>query len=157
MKIFLICLLGLWLAGEAVLAQNSTPRPAAAGNREAVRPEYIQMARQFFEALHKGEVGGAFDDLTRNSELAQKTLELDALKVKTRKGLDLIGGINAWELLKDEKVGSRLRRVSYLTYGDKYPLRWLLYFYEVNNVWRLIDIRVDDSLVRMFGDREETP
>lgn len=147
-------LLMLGLAGSPALAQTAMPDPTG---RIAPRPPYLQMGTEFFNTLQKGEVGTAFDDLTHNSELANKSLELDALKNKTRKGLDLIGGVRSAELLQEEKAGSRLVRLTYLTYGDKYPLRWLLYFYEVDKVWRLIDLRVDDSLIRMFGDREEAP
>ncbi len=148
----------LLLSRMPVHAQSPVVAPSVQTSRPpAPRPEYLLMGDEFFVTLQKGEVGEAFDGLTKNSELAAKTAETDGLKTQTREGLDLVGGVQSYEVVAIEPVGSRLVRVTYLAYGSKYPLRWLLYFYRVDNGWRLIDLRVDASLVRMFGDRESTP
>lgn len=148
----------LVLAGPSLFAQDSVAKAAVKpGAPTASASEYLQLAEEFFASLQKSEVGQAFDGLTKNSELAQKTDELEGLKTKTRQGMDLVGGVTSYEVIKIDPAGSRLVRVTCLAYGTKFPLRWLLYFYEVDKVWRLIDLRVDDSLVRMFGAQEETP
>ncbi len=157
MKI-LSLVVGMWILGAGSLLAQTEAAPVVETSRLPVpRAEYLRMGDTFFTTLRKGDVSEAFDALTRNSELAAKTAEMDGLKAKTRQGMALIGGVTSAEVVAIDPVGSRLVRVTYLAYGSKYPLRWLLYFYQVNEVWRLIDLRVDDSLVRMFGDREEKP
>lgn len=151
-------ILVVWVLGAGLLSAQDTEEPVVkAPSLSGPSAGYLEMGDAFFATLQKGEVAEAFDALTKNSELANKTAEMDGLKTKTREGMDLVGGVKSAEVVKVEPAGAHLVRVTYLAYGSKFPLRWLFYFYEVDQVWRLIDLRVDDSLVRMFGEQEATP
>lgn len=110
---------------------------------------------RFFSSLQRRELDQAYSELTQNSRLAEKQAEIDALKQKTRQAMDLFGDVIGHELVETRWVGSHMARMTYLSLGKEYPLRWRFYFYEVEKTWRLIDIRVDDNLVRMFDEEAE--
>jgi len=110
---------------------------------------------RFFSGIARGEIDSAYKELTKNSKLADKVDEIKALKEKTRQAAEMFGEIVGSELVEEENVGMHLTRMTYISFGKNYPLRWRFYFYRPDETWRLIDIRVDDSLLRMFGDQPE--
>jgi hypothetical protein len=80
---------------------------------------------------------------------------LKTLKAKTREAIEVFGAISGYELVDSKNVGTRLLRRTYLSLGRDFPLRWRFYFYKSENVWRLIDLRVDDRLAGMFDETDE--
>jgi hypothetical protein len=114
-----------------------------------------QIAATFFGLLQKGELDPAYDSLTRGSKIAERPEELKTLKNKTREAIEVFGAVLGYELVESKPIGSRLLRRTYISLGKEFPLRWRLYFYKSENVWRLIDLRVDDRLTGMFDEQEE--
>jgi hypothetical protein len=144
-------------AQEPPLAPPSSKSAERAGatKDEATLRRFVA---KFFEALAKKEVDAAYQQLTKGSKLALKDSEMGALKQKTRQAMEMFGDVTGSEFIERTDVGMHLVRMTYLSLGQEFPLRWRFYFYEVDHVWRLIDIRVDDNLVRMFDEQpEETP
>jgi hypothetical protein len=142
---------------------SSTPRPAAGGGDVALRPDPAaeevprQMAAEFFALLEKGQIDDAYAKLTKGSKTIEKPEDLRILKQKTKEAIDVFGAVVGHELVETKTVGTRLMRQTYLSLGVEFPLRWRFYFYQANNRWRLIDLRVDDRLAGMFDEPAEAP
>ncbi len=145
-------------AGEEV-----RPSAAAPSLRSAVAPTTAagdaampgKIAAQFFVSLREGEIDGAYAALTKGSKIAERPEELRLLKQKTKEAIEVFGVISGQELVENKTVGTRLIRATYVSLGKEFPLRWRFYFYKADNVWRLIDLRVDDKLTGVFDEPEE--
>lgn len=112
-------------------------------------------AAQFFAALQKGDIDGAYEGLTKGSKIAQRPEELKALKAKTKEAIDVFGTMVGFQLVESKNVGEHLLRRTYLSLGREFPLRWRFYFYKPDLAWRLIDLRVDDRVSGMFDEPDE--
>ena len=104
----------------------------------------------FFVSLQKREVDAAYALLTKGSMIAEKPEELKQLKAKTQEAIEVFGAIEGYDLVEAKSVGNRLVRSTFASHGKVFPLRWRFYFYKPEDVWRLIDMRVDDKLSGMF-------
>lgn len=109
----------------------------------------------FFSALENHQVDVAYDQLVKDTKIAERSEEVATLKSKTQQAVQLFGDFQGHELVETKFVGTRLMSATYLSLGKNFPLRWRFYFYKASIAWRLIDIRVDDRLADMFG--ETTP
>lgn len=128
------------------------PEKAAA----AVAPKTPgEIAKAFFSQLAQGDIDAAYVALTRGSKIAERPEELRALKTKTREAIDVFGAVRGFELVENKPVGERLVRATYISLGIEFPLRWRFYFYKADDVWKLIDLRVDDKLTGIFEEPEE--
>ena len=54
-----------------------------------------------------------------------------------------------------KSVGDRLISYTVISLGKDFPLRWRFYFYKPVDVWKLIDLRVDDRLAAIFDEPED--
>jgi hypothetical protein len=146
-------------AGSPATAPTPSPAPAPAQAGDPKGPALDESLRavlgEFYDLLGRGEVDRAYELLVRDSPIAGKKQEVDDLKIKSREAIRLFGGIRGHELLGVEPVGSRLWRVTCISLGEGFPLRWRFYYYRPQETWRLIDIRVDDSLPELFNERRE--
>lgn len=137
----------------------SVPPTAAAGPAPALEgtgsdaPSHI--AGIFFGLLQKGELDQAYDTLTRGSKIGERPEDLKTLKAKTKEAIEVFGAVLGYEVIESKPLGSRLLRRTYISLGKEFPLRWRFYFYRSENVWRLIDLRVDDRLTGMFDEPDE--
>ncbi len=129
-----------------------TPAPAP---RTAENDLPAQVAAIFFGLLQKNEIDPAYEGLMKGSRIAERPEELKTLKSKTREAIDVFGPIQAYELVETRNVGTHLLRRTYLSLNKEFPLRWRFYFYLSGEVWRLIDLRVDDRVTGMFDESEE--
>jgi hypothetical protein len=114
-----------------------------------------QLVATFFVSLQKREVDAAYALLTKGSMIAEKPEELKQLKAKTQEAIEVFGAIEGYDLVEAKSVGNRLVRSTFASHGKVFPLRWRFYFYKPEDVWRLIDMRVDDKLSGMFDEPEE--
>ncbi len=114
-----------------------------------------QVAAIFFGLLEKNEIDPAYEGLMKGSRIAERPEELKTLKTKTREAIDVFGPIQAYELVETRNVGTHLLRRTYLSLNKEFPLRWRFYFYLSGDVWRLIDLRVDDRVTGMFDETDE--
>ncbi len=80
---------------------------------------------------------------------------MQQLKAKTREAIEVFGSIVGCDFVESHSVGTRLVRATYISQGTVFPLRWRFYFYKPMDVWRLIDMRVDDKLTGLFDEPEE--
>ena len=127
-----------------------TPRPVA-----VLRYAWSEIAEHFFASLREGEIDQAYAALTKGSKIADRPEELRLLKQKTKEAIEVFGVISGFELVENKTVGTRLTRATYVSLGKEFPLRWRFYFYKADNVWRLVDLRVDDKLSGIFEETEE--
>lgn len=127
------------------------PAPAAAviGTLDT---SVVRLIDDFFAALKKREVDAAYAALTKNTKIAEKPDELSTLKTKTQQAIEMFGEITGSEQVDLKFVGGHLLSATYLSLGKELPLRWRFYFYKAGPGWKLIDIRVDDRLIDMFGE-----
>lgn len=144
-------------APAAPASELTQTAPAAASSAaELSRSDPpAHMASIFFGLLQKGEIDPAYETLTKGSKIAERPEELKVLKSKTREAIEVFGSVTGFELVEGKLVGTRLLRRTYLSLGREFPLRWRFYFYRADNVWRLVDLRVDDRLTGMFDEIEE--
>lgn len=132
---------------------GETPRPPTPVTASNDLP--AQIAGIFFGLLQKGQIDPAYEGLTRASKIADRPEEISTLKQKTREAIDVFGPIQNYELVETKNVGTHLLRRTYLSLNKEFPLRWRFYFYLSENLWRLIDLRVDDRVTGMFDESEE--
>lgn len=152
-----ICMAALALAFQGEAAPPAPIAIQSASKTENAAPLHLEEAlaktiNAFFEALARKDVTGAYEQLAKGSVIAEKPEEMGQLKSKTKQALELFGEIQGREVVEVKNVGTRLAGVTCLSIGKKFPLRWRFYFYRAEQEWKLIDIRVDDRLVEMFGE-----
>ena len=116
-----------------------------------------QMVATFFASLKEAKIDEAYAVLTKGSKIAEKPEELKQLKLKTHEAIDVFGAISGFDFVESKAIGQRLVRATYISQGRVFPLRWRFYFYKPEDVWRLIDMRVDDKLTGIFDEAEEAP
>jgi hypothetical protein len=114
-----------------------------------------QIVATFFGSLKEGKIDEGYAMLTKGSKIAEKPEELRQLKAKTREAIEVFGTINGYDFVESRAIGNRLVRATYVSLGKVFPLRWRFYFYKPEDVWRLIDMRVDDKLPGIFDETEE--
>jgi len=114
-----------------------------------------QIVATFFNSLRDGKIDDGYANLTKGSNIAEKPEELKQLKAKTHEAIELYGYINGFDFVESRAVGQRLVRATYVSQGKVFPLRWRFYFYKPDDVWRLIDLRVDDKLTGIFDEIPE--
>lgn len=147
-------------------ATEATPAPPASSEEglpplipearsiAGVPDEVLAKVDVFFALLSRGRIDPAYDSLVRGTVIESKPADVEVLKKKTREALALFGKITGHDIADIKPVGDRLIRVTSLSFGESYPLRWRFYFYHSKDAWRLIDIRVDDRLMDLFNENE---
>lgn len=160
-------------AATPVFAQ-SEPREAEAPKKEAAVAPYgpREQVNLFFSRLTEGRVDAAYDGLLKGTKIAESPKDVATLKAKTREAIRVFGDINGADFVSEQKVGNNtslahLERLTYLSLGKQFPIRWRFYFYNAesniardcpenavrtNGIWKLIDIRIDDRLLDMFEE-----
>ena len=134
---------------------KATPAPAARAAASTLPPE--EQIEAFFRQLGEAKVDDAYETLLKGSKIAEVATDVTMLRSKTREAIELIGSVTGAELIDTAAVGEHLKRYTYLVLGKTYPLRWRFYYYRSENTWRLIDIRISDRLVEMFGEETAVP
>jgi len=133
----------------------TTRAPAAASPTVSGLEVPTRMVAEFFGLIAKGQIDEAYANLTKGSKTIEKPEDLRVLKQKTREAIEVFGVISGHELVESKPIGTRLLRRTYLSLGAEFPLRWRFYFYNANDRWRLIDLRVDDRLAGMFDEPKD--
>ncbi len=111
-----------------------------------------EMLDAFFGSVQAGELETAFKELLKDSKIGQSKALVDNLITKTKRIGDTFGKMEGWEMIRAERVGARLIRISYLGYPEDLPLRWQFYCYRGRDKWQIVDISVSDNLGELFGD-----
>lgn len=106
----------------------------------------------FFARLTEGRVDVAYDQLIKGTKIDEVPKDVAMLKMKTREAIRIFGSLDGYEVVDLKEVGRHLKRLTCLSLGKKFPIRWRFYFYEADGVWKLIDIRIDDRLIDLFEE-----
>lgn len=156
--LFVPTLLSLTLAAAPLRAQSPESEPSASPSPAASLPEGAHQPAaqvgQFFQMLMEGRVDAAYDQLLEGTKILEMPKDVMALKTKTKDAIRVFGSINSFEQVEVKNVGTRLTRLTCISQGKNYPIRWRFYFYKPEAAWKLVDIRVDDHLTDLF---EEPP
>ena len=141
---------------EASTGQEASGQAAAsssaAGVSAAPVPTPEESIRLFFLALEADNIEGAYDNLVRDTIIADRKEDIKDLKRRTLEALDSYGPVAGYEVIDSRTVGQNLARKTCLSLNTDLPLRWRFYFYRSGGNWRLVDLRVDDGLVELFED-----
>jgi hypothetical protein len=143
---------------EASMPETVVSVPASTAQ---ARPAVLDLSvrkqiTDFFQAIEKHQIDAAYDTLVNGTKIATHTAEVATLKAKTQQAVVMFGEIVGHEIIAVDNVGTHLSRATCLSVGKEFPLRWRFYYYNSGDGWKLIDIRVDDQLADMFGERAET-
>ncbi|WP_187146958.1 hypothetical protein [Candidatus Methylacidiphilum infernorum] len=109
-------------------------------------PELKVPIEKFFNQMLQGDIQRAFQELLVNSRLASRHENINMLIDKTSQAMSYYGKADSFEIYDSKSYGSRLYVITYLLNLELQPLRWRFVYYKPDKVWKLIDIRVDDSL-----------
>lgn len=126
------------------------PQPTPTVGVNAAPQELISA---FFEALKKNQIDAAYDTLVKNTIIAERREDVEGLKKRTMEALDAYGPVLGFETVDEVRVGNSLERRTCISLSSDLPLRWRFYFYKAADVWKLVDLRVDDGLVELFEDQ----
>ncbi len=119
-----------------------------------LEPEVHNQLKVFFLLVQRGKVDAAYEALVKGTIIESRPADITVLRDKTKQAIQVFGEIRGYEVIELRRVGEHLLNVVVISLGDKFPLRWKLYFYHSRDAWRLIDIRVDDRLISLFGEEE---
>jgi len=155
------CVLATVLAASPVFGQSEAKgdKPETAPILQTSTP--ASLIKEFFQLLTEGRVDTAYDQLLKGTKIAEMPKDVEMLRAQTREAIRVFGDINGYDVIEDKKVGSgnNLMRLTCISLGKKFPIRWRFYFYNSatsgSSTWKLVDIRIDDRLLDMFG--EPTP
>ncbi|MEI8234141.1 MAG: hypothetical protein WCH57_05590 [Verrucomicrobiota bacterium] len=150
-KFLLIAAPVVILAAAPLFAQNESQAAAAAAVAVQAGTPQAQVDR-FFGLLIEGRVDAAYDQLLQGTKIAESTKDVEMLKEKTRAALRAFGDVSGVDQINVRNVGTRLQRITSLSLGARFPIRWRFYFYQAADKWRLIDLRIDDRLADMFEE-----
>ena len=163
MKLRFYC--AFFLLGTALLAQDKpkeTPpviQPATESEFNPAQlkldPAVSRIIGDFFLSLRKKQIDEAYDVLTKGSKIADKPGDVATLKKQTKKAVEIFGEIDGYEAVQVHPVGTRLLRLTCLSFNKDLPLRWRFYFYRSESEWKLVDLGVDDRLVDLFDENQQ--
>ncbi len=107
----------------------------------------------FFDNLIKKEVDKGFDQLLKNSLIANRKEEVKNLKEQTKRSYDIYGDILSFEFVSGEIVSDSFVRLRYLSLHSNYPMRWVFTFYKSpDKGWLVTNIKFDDASENYFTD-----
>ncbi len=159
-------LLGLFLTALSAVAADKerlvfqpgakTPEvaPAPTSSASGSPTEKIEL---FFLALKAGQTSAAYDALVRDTPIAGRPDDVAALKERSETAIDQFGPVAGYEILDERTVGSHLLRRTAISLNTDLPLCWRFYFYRTTGGWRLVDLRVDDAIARLFDEFGQAP
>ena len=147
------------LIGNEPAAVGEVPAPAApAAPLPALAPGEDTPEKsiaRFFAYVQRKEVDQAYDQLTRGTKIAERAEDVKLLKSKTKDALAMFGTVLGYEIVTKKNVSERLVSYTCISLGKEFPLRWRFYFYKPAEVWKLVDLRVDDRLAAIFDEQED--
>jgi len=140
-------------ATKAKLESGSSVKSVIKPGEKPLEQEFVlrEMLDAFFASVQAGEVDKAYGDLLKGSKIGEKKENVDELVKNTGGVLERFGELVDAELVRAERVGGRVIRLSYLSYGAEFPLQWQFYCYRGTGGWQILDINVNNDLEQIFG------
>ena len=152
-----IALACLTILAPSIHAQGEAPDPPVGLGRAVKTLEGERAIRgridAFFKQIIAGETSEAFAGLMEGSPLGMRKKAIDDLVADTAKIVESYGAIRSYEALRISRLGSRMIRITYLSYSDDYPLKWEIYcFLGTKSGWQILDLAVNNSFTELFDD-----
>jgi len=144
--LFVAAVLAVVLAATPLFAEKAEPSAPLDANAPQAQVD------RFFGLLVEGRVEAAYDQLLQGTRVAESPKDVAMLKSKTRDAIKAFGDVSGVDQINVKTIGTRLQRITSLSLGTKFPIRWRFYFYQAADKWALIDIRIDDRLGDMFEE-----
>ena len=142
----------LGLGHQSLIAQADRAKPAGASSALGEDVMYARLS-QFFNLVSESKVKDAYQALTKGSKSIS---DIKPLVSQTENVIKGNGQIIDAELLRTERVGKRLLRISYLTHGEIYPMQWNFYCYRSSAGWQVLDMTVNNDLYAIFDEEEQS-
>lgn len=144
-----------WLAISSAQDAATAPGRSAAGLGRFEKTlsgerEIRSRLETFFKDIETGKTGKAFSALMKGSPLGENTESVDKLVAETKDIVETYGTIKDHELIRINRVGSRIIRFTYFTYSDNYPLKWELYCFLGKSGWQILDFSVNNKFTELF-------
>ncbi|MGF1657480.1 MAG: hypothetical protein ACFCU3_10940 [Verrucomicrobiales bacterium] len=167
---FRFVLLFVWALSVPVLAEEEEKSPCSdcsdcsedckgscpccpAGLQQAPVPDGVQVLLDgFVENMANDDHLAAFEALLVESPILADAESSRALRESFREALDGFGAVTGFELVRSEQASPSFIRLTHISLGKKAPLRWRFYFYQREESWVLLDLRLDDNLVALFDE-----
>ncbi|HYW79015.1 MAG TPA: hypothetical protein VE890_05530 [Thermoguttaceae bacterium] len=153
----------LWFVSVVILstALASAQEFATEPDRELVSLD--DKISQFLTDVAMGETPAAFTALLEGSQLAEQENALAALVEKTKELETSYGKHVASEQIAAKRVGKDLVLLKYLYKCERFPVVWHFVYYRTSNetvpdssTWRVISVRFDTDLERLWSGRESS-
>jgi hypothetical protein len=106
-------------------------------------------AEAFLAVLQQGKVAAAYAKLFTGSNIQQD--QGAGIRKQTESVLPRLGRILGGELLREDKFGGSLVRLTYLLRSERHPTVWEFYFYKPANRWFVAEINFTDKLAQSVG------
>ena len=101
----------------------------------------------FFQGVQAGKVEECFKTLVASNPTLSDPAAVPEFVGNIRKGLEVFGPLQGYELYDQRTVGTRVVYITYLSYHPKKPLRWQFVFYTpIGADWKLLNLRFDDTV-----------
>ncbi len=124
--IFIIC-----ISTSTLLAQN--------------KPEDV--LDKFFRTYETEGSDKALDYIfSTNKWMSNSKQQIDDLKSKLKRTVELIGDYNGYELMVKRSIKNHLELYSFIVKYDRQPLRFSILLYKPKDNWRLQNFKYDDNL-----------
>lgn len=120
-----------WMIALGILC--SLPELAAA--QSAADPK--KWSDNLFETLLDHGSSGFFDLIKRTSVVQLKPEAADDLQRQTEEMFRQVGTLGGYEYVAEKKLGSRLRKLTYVIYAQRFPIIYDLAYYKNNAGWQL--------------------
>ncbi len=120
--------------------------PRNPSNKPPPAPVQKQL-EAFFQGVQAGKVEECFKTLVASNPTLSDPAAVPEFVGNIRKGLEVFGPLQGYELYDQRTVGTRVIYITYLSYHPKKPLRWQFVFYTpIGADWKLLNLRFDDTV-----------
>ena len=120
--------------------------PRNPSNKPPPAPVQKQL-EAFFQGVQAGKVEECFKTLVASNPTLSDPAAVPEFVGNIRKGLEVFGPLQGYELYDQRTVGTRVVYITYLSYHPKKPLRWQFVFYTpIGADWKLLNLRFDDTV-----------
>lgn len=104
------------------------------------------IAEGFLAALQQGKIAAGYAKLFEGSNIPKDRAQGLAIRKQTEATLPQFGRVLGAELVREEKFGATLSKLTYLLRSERHPTVWEFYFYRPGNRWFLAEINFSDKL-----------
>jgi len=109
-------------------------------------PKEVQLKiEKFFVTIQSARSADAFKEILTGSAIENSGPNVDAFSQRVDKAIQDYGAMRYYEVFDVRPLSSTITMLTYFAYLETEPLRWQ-FFFETGATWKLVNLRVDDSL-----------